>query len=115
LLGVTSAADNAFADKKEGERSMRTLLLATAAVFAISCGSALAAAGGGAAGGAGGGSAGNSGGGNGGVTANSLSTPQAQPPVVGNNQTPPTTLSTGTVQSKTSMNPQQNASSSGSQ
>jgi hypothetical protein len=97
---------------------MKTLLLATAAVFAISCGSALAASGTGAAGGgagAGGTGSGGTGGGNGGMPSNALSTPQAQPPMTANNQTPPTTLSTGTVQSKTSMNPQQNASSTGSQ
>jgi hypothetical protein len=96
---------------------MRTLLLATAAVFAISCGSALAASAGGSAGDNSGGSAGGAGqgGGNAGLQANALSTPKVQPPMTANNQTPPTTLSTGTVQSKTSMNPSQNASGTGSQ
>ena len=97
---------------------MRSLLLATATLFAISCGGALAASTGGAGGGSSGDAgAGTAGGGNGGAPANAISTPTAQPPSYGvtSNQTTAPMSSTGTVMNKPSSNPQGNASASGSQ
>jgi len=101
---------------------MRSLMLATAALVAISYGVALAAgtgsAGtGGASAGSGTGTGGSVGGGNGGMPANGLSTPNAQPPNYGvtANRTGSSMSNSGTVISKPTSNPQANAAAPGSQ
>lgn len=108
---------------------MRTLLLTTAALFAISCGSALAAAGGGSAGagdagaggagGSAGGSSGNSGsnGGGNGHTAPAVQStmPNAITPSYGVTTNTPTSsgsLNNGTSQTAVGRNPASGASSS---
>lgn len=98
---------------------MRSLLLATAAMFVISCGGALAASTG--AGSAGGGTSGGAGvgGGNAGMPANGISTPDTQSSSssygVTSNQTTPSTTGTGAVIAKPTSNPQAHSAAPGSQ
>ena len=98
---------------------MRSLLLATAALFAISCGGALAASTAGGSAGTGTSGGGAAGGGNAGMPANGISTPDTQSSNssygVTANQTTPSTTSTGTVIAKPTSNPQANAAAPGSQ